>query len=126
MKCVIVDTDVLINFLRGQEKARTYLAALLAEAEISCSAISVAEIHAGMKEHERAKTEELLDSLSVVDVTRQIAERAGTYRRDIRSHSLELDDCLIAATAYVKKAALATGNAKHYPMSDVEKVVVRM
>jgi tRNA(fMet)-specific endonuclease VapC len=126
MRCVIVDTDVLINFLRGAEKTRTYLAALLAEAEISCSAITVAEIHAGMKEHERAKTEELFDSLTIVDVTREIAERAGTYRRSIRSHSLELDDCLIAATAYVKKAALATGNSKHYPMGDVEKVVVRL
>ncbi len=124
MKNILIDTDVLINFLRGKEKARDYLASLIGEADLYCSAITVAEIHAGMKEQERAKTEELFDSLTIVDVTRDIAEKGGTYKRAIKSHSLELDDCLIAATAYIKHAALATGNDKHYPMADIEKKTV--
>ncbi len=124
MKNVLVDTDVLINFLRGKETAREYLASLLGEVDIYCSAITVAEIHAGMKEQERIKTQELLDSLSVVDVTREIAEKAGSYKRVIKSHHLELDDCLIAATAWMKRAVLATGNDKHYPVTDIEKKIV--
>ncbi len=124
MKTVLVDTDVLIDFLRGKEKAREFMVSLAGDADIICSAITVAEIHAGMKEQERAKTQELLDSLTIIDVTRQIAEKAGSYRRTIRSHALELDDCMIAASAYLKGAALATGNAKHYPMGDIEKKLV--
>lgn len=124
MKNVLIDTDVLIDFLRGKEKAREFMVSLAGDADIICSSITVAEIHAGMKEQERAKTEELLDSLTIIDVTRQIAEKAGSYRRTIRSHALELDDCMIAASAYLKGAALATGNAKHYPMGDIEKRLV--
>lgn len=124
MRTVLVDTDVLIDFLRGKEKAREFIVSLAGDTDIICSAITVAEIHAGMKEQERIKTQELLDSLTIIDVTREIAEKAGAYRRTIRSHALELDDCMIAASAYLKRATLATGNAKHYPMSDIAKQVV--
>ncbi len=124
MKSILLDTDVLINFLRGKEKARDYLASAIGEADLCCSAITVAEIHAGMKEQERAKTSDLLDSLTVVEVTRMIAEKAGTYKRTTRSQGLELDDCIIAATAFAKHAMLVTGNDKHYPMTDINKSVV--
>jgi len=124
MKNVLLDTDVLINFLRGREKARDYLASVIDDVDVCCSAVAVAEIHAGMKEHERTKTTELLDSLTIVDVTRDIAEKAGAYKRTLRSQDLELDDCLIAATAFIKHAMLATGNVKHYPMTDIKKNVV--
>lgn len=124
MKSILVDTDVLINFLRGRESAREFLASAIGEADLCCSAVTVAEIHAGMKEHERERTEELLDSLMVVEVTRAVAEKAGAYKRTSRSQGLALDDCLIAATAFVKQAVLATGNDKHYPMADIKKTVV--
>lgn len=125
MKKVIVDTDILINFLRGKEAAQTYLFSLLEkETTIYCSAITVAEIHAGMKEHEREKTTELIDSLNVVDINCKIAEKAGTYKREEKRQSLELDDCLIAATAFIEGAILATGNGKHYPMKDVKKEAI--
>jgi len=60
----------------------------------------------------------------IVDVSRSIAEHAGRYRNSITSQTLELDDCLIAATAYVYRADLATGNIKHYPMDDISKIAV--
>jgi predicted nucleic acid-binding protein len=66
----------------------------------------------------------LLDSLELVDVSRQIAEKAGRYKSGITNQNLELDDCLIAATAYVSNAELATGNIKHYPMDDIRKIAV--
>jgi predicted nucleic acid-binding protein len=124
MKSILIDTDVLINFLRGRESAREFLTSSLGEADLCCSAVTVAEIHAGMKEHERERTEELLDSLTVLEVTREIAEKAGTYKRTIKSQGLALDDCLVAATAFVKHAVLATGNDRHYPMAEIKKTVV--
>ena len=124
MKKVLVDTDILINFLRGRETAQNYLSSLLEEATIYCSVITVAEIHTGMKEHEREKTTELIDSLNIVDINREIAEKSGKYKREGQRQSLELDDCFIAATAFIKGAILATGNGKHYPMEDIKKEIV--
>ena len=123
MKSVLVDTDILINFLRGKEKAKDFLLSLLEESIIYCSVISIAEIHAGMKEHEREKTIELIDSLNIVDVTRDIAEKAGKYKREEKKQFLELDDCFVAATAFIKRAILATVNGKHYPMDDIKKEI---
>jgi len=125
MKNVLVDTDILINFLRGKTKAQSYLFLLLEDFVVYCSAITVAEILSGMKECEAEKTTELIDSLNVVDVTRGIAEKAGKYKRDEKRRILELDDCLIAATACVRDAVLATGNIKHYPMTDIHKMAVK-
>ena len=124
MRTVLVDTDILINFLRGRENARQFLFSLIDDAAISCSAITVAEIFAGMRASEVQKTRDLMDNLDVIPVTREIAEQAGRYKGSIKSHSLELDDCIIAASAFVGKAILATGNGRHYPMEDIKKVVV--
>ncbi len=123
MKPVLVDTDVLINFLRGKQQAKEFLLSHLGS-PILCSVITVAEIFAGMRPHEEEKTRALLDNLEVIPVTRAIAEKAGLYKGGIRSHSLELDDCLIAATAHLRKVTLATGNERHYPMNDIGKTVV--
>ncbi|MBI1821188.1 MAG: type II toxin-antitoxin system VapC family toxin [Nitrospirae bacterium] len=124
MKNIVLDTDILINFLRGREKARTFLSSLIDEATLHCSVITIAEIFAGMREQERKKTEELLDSLNIIEITKEIAEKAGSYKNRIKSQNLELDDCLIAASAQSIDAILATGNTKHYPMTDIKKMAV--
>lgn len=125
MRRVLVDTDILIDFLRGKERARTFLSVLLEDATIYCSVITVAEIFAGMKEHEREKTAALIGSLNILDVTMEVAEKAGRYKRGEKRQTLELDDCFIAATAFVNGSVLATGNGKHYPMDDIEKRIIK-
>ena len=124
MKNVLVDTDILINFLRGRESARAFLASVVHEAVLFCSVITVAELYAGMLPQESAGTKQLIDALHVVEVTREIAEKAGTYKRSIKRQRLELMDCIIAATAHTLGATLATGNAKHYPMTDIQTMVI--
>jgi predicted nucleic acid-binding protein len=126
MRQTVVDTDVLILHLRGNEAAGKALTEAAKESLLHCCAITIGEIYAGMKEDEREKTEKLLDSMVVIDVDRSIAALAGNYRRTNKSHQLELDDCLIAATCAVRKATLITCNTKHYPMSDFEKRAVKI
>ncbi len=121
MRQIVVDTDVLILHLRGNESVREMLREAAQDSLLCCSAITIGEIHAGMRDEEREKTLKLLNSLAVIDVDRKIAALAGDYRRTIKSHHLELDDCLIAATCVVNKATLITGNIKHYPMQEIEK-----
>jgi predicted nucleic acid-binding protein len=126
MSSLLLDTDILINLLRGNVAARDFIEESLEENELLCSVISVAEIWAGMRPKEEKATRGLVDSLKIVDISRDVAEKAGTFKGAAKVHSLELDDCLIAATAFCTGATLATGNGKHYPMKDIRKIVVKM
>ncbi len=126
MSSLLLDTDILINLLRGNVAARDFIANNLEENELLCSVISVAEIWAGMRPHEELATRRLVDSLKVVDVNQSMAMKAGIFKGTTKSHFLELDDCMIAATAFCTGAALATGNGKHYPMKEIRTVVVNM
>jgi predicted nucleic acid-binding protein len=119
MSKVVLDTDVLIDLLRGKEASRTFLQELSSRSVPCSSVISVAEIYAGMRSEEQVLTANLLDGLVILPVTREIAEMAGYFKRRTKSRKLELADCLIAATALVEGASVATGNAKDYPMPEV-------
>jgi len=125
MSKVVIDTDVLIDLLRGRAAAQALLLRVTGHAIPCCSVISVAEIHAGMHVQERARTTALLDSLVLLDVTRSVAELAGHFKQRERARRLELADCLIAATAVTEAAALATGNVRHYPMPELTLVPTR-
>jgi predicted nucleic acid-binding protein len=117
---LLIDTDVLIDYLRGQVQAVAYVEG---RAEtLLVSAITVAELFAGVREgKERTALSAFLSAFEVVAVDSVIAERGGLFRRDYgRSHSTGLADALIAATAEQEQAQLVTLNRKHFPMlSDV-------
>ena len=120
MSKLLLDTDILIDLLRGRHATRRFLAQVTQQAVPCCSVISVAELAAGLRAGEESATEALVNALVVVPVSRQIAEVAGRFKRTIRRQTLELADCLIAATAFVESATLVTGNVKDYPMSEVQ------
>ena len=112
----LLDSDVLIDYLRGQADAVTLLETELTEACIS--AVSVAELYQGVREgRERSQLTELIAAFTVLPVTTEIAAQAGLFSRSYRaSHGCNLADCLIAATAEVHQLRLLTLNRKHYPM----------
>ena len=72
-----------------------------------------------MRKNEEDKTKALLDSLFAMPVNEKIAEIAGKFKMETKSHTLELDDCIIAATAFVEKAVLSTKNLRHYPIKNI-------
>jgi predicted nucleic acid-binding protein len=113
---MLVDSDVLIDFLRGLPEARDFVLSLPREAAIS--AITVAELHVGVREgKERAALQGMLDSFRILPLDAEIARRGGLWRRDFgRSHGVGLNDALIAATAEFHALQLASLNLKHYPM----------
>ena len=114
-KAIMIDTDILIDFLRGYEEAASYLKAR--SKEIVLSAVVVAELYAGVKDdRERAELDEFVALFPVLSVTSEIAKAGGLYKREYHlSHGVGLADALIAATAVAHKADLKTFNIKHYP-----------
>jgi predicted nucleic acid-binding protein len=116
---IVLDTDVLIDVLRGRAVARSFLQDAADRFVPCCSVVSVAELYVGMRSEEETATRILLDGLVIVPVTYEIAEVAGRFKKRITSRRLELVDCLIAATAFIEGATLATGNVKDYPMQEI-------
>lgn len=111
----LLDTDVLIDYLRGNPKATAFVSAL--PDTVYVSTITVAELHVGVREGpERVALADLLSTLRTLDISSEIAQQAGLLRRDYgRSHGVGLNDCLIAATAVVHGLQACTLNIKHFP-----------
>jgi predicted nucleic acid-binding protein len=118
---MVVDTDVIVDYLRGQAAAVAYLDG--SADELILSTITVAELYAGVREGaERTALESFLTAFDIVSVDATIAAKGGLFRRDFgKSHGVGLADALIAATAELRSAKLVSLNAKHFPMlSNVE------
>lgn len=118
----LIDTDVLIDYLRAKSESVTYLESLTQP--LTISAVTVAELYAGVRDGaERVVLENFIGSFQVRAVDEEIAARAGILRRDFgKSHGTGLADAIIAATAEELQANLVTLNKKHFPM--LEDVVV--
>ncbi len=118
MSKILVDTDVLIDYLRGRDEAVALITST--DRTILISSLTVAELYAGIKGDDEEKTlEEFLGTLTVISVTSSLAKAAGRYRKQyMKSHSVGLADAVIAATAMQEGALLKTLNIKHYPMME--------
>ncbi len=113
---LLLDTDVLIDYLRNRAEAVEYLENLPKPPIVS--AITVAELYAGVREgQERKVLDELVGGFVVVPITEEIAVKGGLFQRDyFKSHGVGLADALIAATSEIKNAIVVTLNKKHFPM----------
>ena len=113
---ILLDSNILIDYLRNRTEAIEYLEHLTAVPKVS--AITIAELYAGVREgSERQILDEIAKDLVVIAITSEIAIKGGLFRRDyLRSHRLELADAIIAATSVVENATLVTLNKKHFPM----------
>jgi predicted nucleic acid-binding protein len=115
-KPILLDTDVLIDFFRGFDKAVTFVNKY--NTRIILSSIVVAELFAGVKgDAEQAALQNFVSLFRVVPVDTEIGKAGGLYKRDYgRSHGVGLADAILAATAEFENAELKTLNIKHYPM----------
>ena len=113
---LLLDTDVLIDFLRGYSKAVNFVNAN--SSRIILSSIVVAELYAGVQgESELKVLENFISLFRVLPVTSEIAKTGGLYKRDYgKSHGVGLADAIIAASCEAGNAELKTLNVKHYPM----------
>ena len=113
---LLLDTDVLIDFFRGNSKAVAFVNKN--SSRIILSSIVVAELYAGVKgDAELNVLENFVSLFRTIPVTSEIARMGGLYKRDYgKSHGVGLADAIIAATCEAENADLKTLNVKHYPM----------
>ena len=124
---MIVDTDVLIWYMRGNEKAQRSLQRLGA---FAISAITHMELVQGM----RNKSELLayqqtlrLWKTEILHVDASISAKAVFFvEQYYMSHALQVADALIGATAMARGSAILTANDKHYKvLKDIQIVKFR-
>ncbi len=104
---ILVDTDVLVDHLRGAHR-------LSAEGRrLGVSVVSRCELFAGRDADERLRS--FLAPMIDLPIDGVIAERAGTIRR---ASGIATPDALIAATAITHGIPLMTRNRRHFGRVD--------
>ncbi len=112
----LVDTDVMVDFLRGQSMAVAFVCEH--STRIVLSSVVAAELYSGARGNaELTALDELLSLFRIIPLSRDIARIGGLFKRDYsKSHGVGLADAMVAATAVAENADLKTLNVRHYPM----------
>jgi len=112
---LIFDTDVLIWYLRGSERAR---AIVEENVPFSVSVVTYIELIQGMKSKQEFRLFQKQIhkwNTDIIQIDTEISSRAMFYVQEyFLSHSMTLADALIAATVVQNSDKLLTANEKHY------------
>jgi predicted nucleic acid-binding protein len=114
----LVDSSVLIDYLRGHDGAAELLEQERGAAPLHASEITRLEVLAGMRPSEEEGTRSLLATLIWHPVDAEVAEEAGALGRQwLPSHqTIDGADLAIAATVIRTDSRLLTRNVRHFPM----------
>ena len=112
---MLIDTDVLIWFLRGRSSARD---AIQECRSVELSAVTYMELVQGVRDNEELRSLRhtiRLNGWRVLPLTEDIGHRATTYIESCAlSDGVRVADALIAASAVQSGTALMTANIRHY------------
>jgi len=114
---MIIDTDILIWYMRGNEKAYDLIED---QNGFYISVVTYIELIQGMRNKQELK--ELKKAIrdwnaKILYINEEISTKAMFYVEPYyMSHSIQLADALIAATAVVNGLKIITANDKHYKM----------
>ncbi len=116
-KRVLLDTTLLIEFLRKRNKNKTVVRKMSDEYLFDISVLSRFEVEIGLKSDlQRSEYRLLLGRLTVLPLDQPSIEQAVetyTYLRR-QNRTIELPDLLIGATALRHRLPVATLNKKHF------------
>ena len=112
---MIIDTDVLIWYLRGNEASKKIVESNI---PFSISVVTYMELVQGMKNRdEMKKFQKQMQkwNVNIIQIDKEISSRAMFYVQEYAlSHSMMLADGLISATVVQNGEILLTANEKHY------------
>ena len=109
----IIDSDILVDYLQGLDKAKRELDRY-SQHEISI--ISWMEIMAGADTPEEEKAcREFLSTFTIHQLSVEIATEAVQVRKEFR---VRLPDAIVWATARINSCLLVTRNSKDFPAKE--------
>ena len=119
IKPYCIDSDVLIDHLRGFEPAGNFLLEASTQTTLYISVVSIVELYAGQgirDTEKRTQLDEFLKGFVGILLDGTIAQYAGALQREYRQ---PFADSIIAASAIQYNLRLVTKNTKHF--QDVAK-----
>lgn len=112
---MIIDSSVLVDYLRGAKKAAEYLRTL---DSIKMSRVAWMELIFGVEnKREMLRVEKQLEALGceIIEVDEEISRLAGgLLRKYVLKRKIGVADSLIAATAISFGEALVSHNRRHF------------
>ncbi len=114
---VLIDTSVIIAFLRKKDKQRTHLWKIRNVNTCFLSVITLFELYAGANTREKkTDVEKIATWITPVEFDAAIAAKAALFYQDLKSQNRTIDfrDIFIAATAVRHDFQLATLNIRHF------------
>ncbi|HEY1835190.1 MAG TPA: type II toxin-antitoxin system VapC family toxin [Solirubrobacteraceae bacterium] len=112
----VLDSDVLIDYLRGAGPGRDLLRNLHQTLAYRVTAVSAFELSVGHGRGQRHETEDALLAVPCLALTREAAIRAGSVLRELRARGagIEARDAMQAGICLVADAPLVTRNVRHF------------
>ena len=121
LKAVCVDTDVIVDYLRGREPGRSAFTKWRRKAEVYITSITAFELHLGASLSSKRKrriieVESLLDQHSILTFTRESARKAAEKGAELRAEGIpvEIRDLFNASICLTRKIPILTKNKTHY------------
>jgi predicted nucleic acid-binding protein len=119
---MLVDSDVLIWYMRGNQKAKEAIDRL---DSFSISTVTYMELIQGIRNREELRLLRRFITqrqIKIVHINDEISQKALHYMEEYAlSHNLRMADSLIAATASILGTTLLTSNTRHYlPIRDIQ------
>lgn len=116
MKKILLDTSILIDFIRRNNKENTLLVRFTKEGyRLYVSILTHTEVYAGKSVWEktvvRQEAEKLFSGMEIIPLEKEISTKAGEIKA---FNTTTLADAVIAATALVHDVELATLNVKDF------------
>lgn len=126
----LLDTGIIIRYLRKIRQAADLLDYLEEIGQISVSAITYMEILVGSQPNEEEATMLFFDRVSPVTVGQEIAYKAASLVRNYppafgTDNPRGFPDAIIAATAWERGSALVTLNTRHFARVPIAEVVIQ-
>ena len=111
---LLIDTDILIDSVKGIRAARDLFRTK--EIELFCSVLSKKELlsKGGLRESERKRIMSLLSKIKVLRIDNDISKKYLSLVKKYGEKPDALVDYIIAATAWSKRLPLLTRNKKHF------------
>ncbi len=115
---ILVDTSVIIDFLRKKDKKRSHLWKIK-ELDLNCliSTITVFELYAGaVSDIHKRDLNKLIKWMTVLPFSMQTAQISGDIYRELKARNelIEFRDIFIGATAVEWTVPVLTLNEKHF------------
>jgi len=120
------DSNIFIRAFHKKEKESAFLNKAIAQNKLAISVVVIAEFLPRALPEELNAFYKLLDTFQIIEIDREIAEKAGQYRKDFirKTKRIFVVDCFLAAQAKVRNFILVTNNRPDFPMKDIKIVVM--